>query len=110
MQIKDITPAFAVTGQIAPADMAEIAARGVTLVIANRPDGEEAGQPTFAEIEAAAQAHGIHAVHIPIVPGQQTTDDVAAEDAALAEATGPVLGYCKGGARAEAMWRATGRG
>ncbi len=110
MQIKDIAPDFAITPQITPDDMAQIAARGVTLIIANRPDGEEPDQPAFAEIAAAAAEHGIATVHIPVRPGQHTPDDVAREDAALSAATGPVLGYCKGGARAEAMWRATGRG
>lgn len=110
MTFKEITPDFAVSPQIVPDDMPEIAARGTKLIIVNRPDHEEPGQPTFAEIAAAARAHGIDAVHIPIKPGQQTATDIAAEEAALVGAGGPVLGYCKGGARAEAMWRATGRG
>ena len=111
MQIKDLTPDFAATGQITAADMPEIAARGVTLIVANRPDHEEPGQPTFAEIAEAARAHGIEAVHVPVTGvGAQSEADVAKENAALAGAKGPVLAYCKAGGRAEAMWRATGRG
>ena len=55
-----------VSGQIAPADVAEAAALGVTLIVNNRPDGEEPGQPSGAEIEAAAVAAGLEYRHIPV--------------------------------------------
>ena len=45
-----------VAGQIGPADVPAFKAEGVTMIINNRPDGEDAGQPTSAEIEAAARA------------------------------------------------------
>ena len=47
--------------QIAPADIAALAAAGFRSIICNRPDGEGADQPVFAEIEAAARAAGLEA-------------------------------------------------
>lgn len=44
MQIAKVSDNFSATGQIQPADMAEIAAQGFKTVINNRPDGE--GEPS----------------------------------------------------------------
>ncbi len=109
MNLKPIADDFSVSPQIAAEDMAAIKEAGFTTIICNRPDDEEDGQPSFDEIKAAATQAGLTAIHIPIVPGQATSEDVAAMDEALAQADGPVLGYCKGGPRAESLYRATGR-
>src|SRR4051794_15486039 len=48
-----------VTGQIAPHEVAALAQQGVTVIVNNRPDGEEAGQPFASDIEEAAAQAGI---------------------------------------------------
>ena len=68
-------------------------------MICNRPDHEDAGQPTFAEIKTAAEAAGIEAYHIPIVPGRATGDDVVAFGTAVTTAQGKVLAYCRSGGK-----------
>ncbi len=55
-------------------------------------------------IEAAAKAAGLKARYIPVVAGQISDEDVAAFGAALAELPGPVLAYCRSGARSTALW------
>ncbi|WP_269843281.1 beta-lactamase hydrolase domain-containing protein, partial [Brevirhabdus pacifica] len=47
-----------VAPQIRPEQLPELKAEGIRAIICNRPDGEEAGQPTFAEIEQAAREQG----------------------------------------------------
>ena len=47
---------ISVSPQITPDQVSGAAAQGVTLIVNNRPEEEEAGQPTGAEIEAAAAA------------------------------------------------------
>ena len=91
-----------VAGQIQPADLAGIAAAGVTLIVDNRPDGEEPGQPTAAEIEAAARAHGLGFRHIPVVGGFDS-GQVAAMAEALA-GDGKLLAYCRSGTRSTWLW------
>ena len=46
--MNDIAPEFRITisGQITPNDVKELAKDGVKSIVNNRPDGEEAGQPT----------------------------------------------------------------
>ena len=47
-----------VSGQVDPADLPAIKAAGVAMIVNNRPDGEEPGQPAAAAIETAARAAG----------------------------------------------------
>lgn len=101
---KTITPGFAVSAQIDAADIPAIAGRGFRSVICNRPDGEDAGQPAFAEIAAAARAAGIDARHVPIRGGVASAADLAAFDAALRDLPHPVLAYCRSGTRSANLW------
>lgn len=90
--------------QILPADIADAQAQGVTLVINNRPDGEEAGQPEGAEIEAAARAAGLDYLAIPVSGAGMSAPQVAAMAEALAAADGKVLAFCRSGTRSTLLW------
>lgn len=102
-QFRRVTDEISVSPQIAPSDLAEAAAQGFKLVINNRPDGEEPGQPTSAEMEAAAKAAGLEYVHIP-VRGAPTPDQVEANHRAFESAGGPVLAFCRSGTRSIVTW------
>lgn len=73
-------------------------------IINNRPDAEEAGQPSSSEIEAAARKLGLDYVHIPVVPGQIDDEQVARFANALSEKPGPKLAFCRSGQRAASLW------
>ncbi len=105
MNIVPITPDYSVAPQIAPEDVAEIAALGFRSIMCNRPDGEEPGQPTFATIDAAARAHDLVTAHVPVISGHIGPDDVAEFRAAMAELPRPTLAYCRSGARCQHLWR-----
>jgi sulfide:quinone oxidoreductase len=109
MDIRKITRALSVSPQIAPADMIELKMAGFRSVICNRPDGEGADQPTFAEIEKAAKTAGIEARYLPIVSGRVGDEDAGAFDAALQDLPGPVLAYCRTGTRSTTLVGAGGR-
>lgn len=109
MNIKPVAPGFAVSPQIHPSDIPAIKARGFGAIICNRPDHEDHGQPSFAEIAAAASAAGLDVRHIPFAPNAQTPGDVAAFARAIDELPGPVLGYCRSGGRAASIWSQSGR-
>lgn len=104
MDLRPITPAYAVSPQIDPDDMPAIAAAGYKSVMCNRPDGEEFGQPDFNEIARAAETAGIEARWVPIVSGRVSPEDLAAFNAALDEMPGPVLAYCRSGTRCTMLW------
>lgn len=104
MNLTRITPDYSVASQIAPADVAEIAALGFRSIMCNRPDAEDPGQPNFAEIDAAARARGLVTAHVPVVSGAIYEDDVEAFRAAMAELPSPVLAYCRSGTRCRNLW------
>lgn len=99
---RQLVPGVLVSGQIRPDDLAGAASLGVRRIVNNRPDHEEPGQPTSAEIEAAAHAAGLDYVH---APARGLPDDavVTAVGAALEDGA-PVLLFCKSGMRSAAAW------
>jgi uncharacterized protein (TIGR01244 family) len=103
MDIRRVTDAVAVSPQITPADVAQAAAQGFVLIVNNRPDDEEHGQPAGEEIAAAADAAGLLYVHIP-VRGGPTAAQVEQTRAAVDAANGPVLLFCRSGARSIVTW------
>ena len=94
---------FAVSGQIAPDDLAKIAEAGFKSVLCARPDNEEPGQPSFATISKAAQAAGLKAVHIP-VSGMVGEGQLIRMEKALKDMPAPIFGYCRSGARAGSLY------
>lgn len=98
-----VTDDLSVAPQISVADVAEAARQGFRTVIDNRPDGEEPGQPTEAEIAAAARAAGLAFVYLP-VRGGPTPDQVAQAAEIFASAEKPILAYCRSGTRSIVTW------
>jgi uncharacterized protein (TIGR01244 family) len=101
--IRTVTGSFSTAPQLTPGDMAEAAARGFALVINNRPDGEVPGQPTSAQMEAAARAAGLDYAYIPVVGGP-TPEQVERVRTTVSEADGPVLAFCRSGTRSIVTW------
>lgn len=95
---------ISVAGQITPADIAEAAAMGFTFVINNRPDDEQPGQPTAAEIEEAAKAAGLGYRAIPITHAGFSDNQVTAMQEALEATPGPILAFCRSGTRSTLVW------
>jgi uncharacterized protein (TIGR01244 family) len=90
--------------QISLADVAAANALGVGLIVNNRPEGEAPDQTPGPEIEVAARAAGIDYRAIPIRPGDFGKPQVQAMIAALDEAGGKVLAYCRTGTRSTLLW------
>jgi uncharacterized protein (TIGR01244 family) len=104
MDIRTITPDYAVSPQIDPADMAAIAAAGFRVVINNRPDTEIPATHHHPRMQAAAEAAGLAYVFNPVVGGALNEANIAAQGEAIAAATGPVLAYCASGNRSAVVW------
>jgi uncharacterized protein (TIGR01244 family) len=92
-----------VSGQIPLDAMSAIAAAGVTMIVNNRPDHEEPGQPLSAEMEVAAQSAGLDYRHIPVAGGMPEAAIQAMSDA-LQQSEGKVLAFCKSGTRSTWLW------
>ena len=88
-----------VSGQVAPHEVAGLAQQGVTVLVNNRPDYEEPGQPMAAEIEDAAAAAGIAYHFVPIVRGIGPADVESMQDALRQAGDGKLLAFCRSGTR-----------
>jgi len=97
--IRQLSDRVMVSGQVAPHEVAGLVEEGVTVLVNNRPDGEEAGQPLASEIEDAAAAAGISYRFVPIIRGIGPAD-VEEMQAALRDAgDGKLLAFCRSGTR-----------
>lgn len=101
---RTIDDQISVAPQIAPEEIPALAAAGFTYVINNRPEAEEPGQPTGEAIARAAAAAGLGYAAIPVTPGGFSIQQVEAMAAALKEANGPVLAFCRSGTRSCNLW------
>ena len=102
--LKRLTPFISVAAQLQPADMGTLAAAGFRSVINNRPDGEGEGQPSSAEMQAAAEASGLEYHFLPVVSGQIGDGDVSAFGDLINQVRGPVLAFCRTGTRSTSLW------
>ena len=88
-----------VSGQIAPHEVAGLAEQGITVLVNNRPDGEEPDQPLAGDIEAAAVEAGILYRFVPILRGIGPADVESMQQAIGEAGNGTLLAFCRSGTR-----------
>ncbi|MDZ4138729.1 MAG: TIGR01244 family sulfur transferase [Erythrobacter sp.] len=101
---RKLTENIMVSQQLALSDVAAAAGLGVALIINNRPDGEDPDAPQGDDIAAAAAAAGLNYAAIPIGHSGFSEPQIDALIAALEQAEGPILAYCRSGTRSTFLW------
>ncbi|GGE56788.1 TIGR01244 family sulfur transferase [Actibacterium pelagium] len=104
MEINALTADLSVSPQITAADVQPLKELGFRTIICNRPDGEEAHQPPYAEIAEAAKAAGLQFAYLPVEPGTLDPAIIQGFADALNTSPGPVLAYCRSGARSTTLF------
>jgi len=94
------------TGQITPDQVAMIAENGFKTIINNRPDGEEANQPTSAEIEAAAKSAGLAYKEVSFAGSELNQNHVETFADFFNQAEQPILMFCRTGNRSNGIYEA----
>ena len=97
--IRQLDDNILVSGQILPDEVAGLAEQGITMLVNNRPDFEEPGQPLAAEIEEAAAQAGIAYRFVPIIRGIGPADVEAMQQARSEAGEGKLLAFCRSGTR-----------
>lgn len=93
-----------VSPQISVADVAAAKAAGITVIINNRPDGEDP-DAAQGEIAAAARAAGIEYIAIPVTHAGFSRPQIDAMQVALSKGgDGKTLAYCRSGTRSTLLW------
>jgi len=102
-EFRQVTNKLMISPQINTENIDEAVTIGVTLIINNRPDGEEDDQPTNEELAAYAATKNIKWAFIPVNPGQMTMEGIESMSFALRDSE-KVLAYCRSGARSCTLW------
>lgn len=102
--IRQLDDKTLVSGQLSPDQIADLKGHGVTVLVNNRPDNEDPGQPLSAEIEQAAEAAGIEYRHVPIRYGIGPSDVEAMREAMHSAGGGKLLAFCRSGNRSALAW------
>lgn len=97
--IRQLDDRTLVSGQIAAHEVEALAEQGITILVNNRPDGEEPGQPLAADIEEAAARAGIAYRFVPIIRGIGPADVEEMQKAFREAAGGKMLAFCRSGTR-----------
>ena len=104
MDIRPLTPDYAVSPQIAVEDIPAIAEAGYKTIICNRPDAEVPPSHQAAAVGAAAEAAGLTYVVIPVTHQGLNMEMIDSQKAAMDASDGPVLAYCASGTRSSIVW------
>lgn len=104
MDIRPLTDTYAVSPQITPDDIADLAAQGFRCIICNRPDGEVPQDLSAAQIKAAVEAAGMRFVVNPVIGGALSMENVDTQRTAIDGADGKTLAYCASGNRSSIVW------
>ncbi|MEO0369080.1 MAG: TIGR01244 family sulfur transferase [Pseudomonadota bacterium] len=94
-----------VSGQITPDQMPEFKNQGITLIINNRPDGEQDDQPTADNVKQAANDLGIEYQYLPMANGHPMPANLVPEFRELiSQPDQKVLAHCRSGMRSSVIW------
>lgn len=104
MEIRSLTPDYAVSPQITAEDVPALKAAGFTRVVCNRPDEEVTPDLHSGVIRAAVEAAGMDWVSNPVSSSGMTPQNIADQREAVAGAKGPVFAYCRSGTRSAIAW------
>jgi uncharacterized protein (TIGR01244 family) len=104
MDLRPLDDTTSVAPQLDPADMAALAAQGVTTVICNRPDAEVPPSHRASAMQAAAEAAGLAFTFNPVAMPGLTMDAVEEQADAIEGAGGRAVAYCASGTRSAILW------
>ncbi|MEX0306065.1 MAG: TIGR01244 family sulfur transferase [Ruegeria sp.] len=104
MEIRPITPRYAVSPQISVEDVPAIAEAGFVKVICNRPNTEVPPDQQSDAIGQAVRDAGMEYEVLELTHQTMTPDNVALQRDLAESCGGPVLAYCASGTRCSVVW------
>ncbi|KIC42014.1 hypothetical protein RA27_00975 [Ruegeria sp. ANG-R] len=104
MEIRPITPRYAVSPQISVEDVPAIAEAGFVKVICNRPNTEVPPDQQSDAIGQAVRDAGMEYEVLELTHQTMTPENVALQRDLAESCGGPVLAYCASGTRCSVVW------
>jgi sulfide:quinone oxidoreductase len=105
MKITTLDQQVSVSDQVKPADLKQLAALGVQVLVCNRPDQEVAEQPCVATISKAAAPFDIETIHLPFT-AKQMNDTHCDQFLKLLQSKRKIHAYCRTANRSCNLWAA----
>jgi uncharacterized protein (TIGR01244 family) len=105
MNIAPLSPQISTAGQLSLEDVDQAVKAGVTILVSHRPDDEEPGQPSHADLARAAEAAGARFVAAPVtgLPSPEAVQATADVMASMGPHDRAVF-FCRSGMRSAAAW------
>lgn len=103
MDLRQLSPNLAVSGQIQPEDVTALAAAGFKVLVNNRPDEEIDPSIDHEAMSRAAALSGMSYHYLPFYPGQ-ITPRLITDFSEATSGRGPVIAYCRSGHRCTVLW------
>ncbi|SDW17173.1 TIGR01244 family protein [Ruegeria halocynthiae] len=104
MEIRPITPRYAVSPQILVEDVPTIAQAGFVKVICNRPNVEVPPDQQSDAIGQAVRDAGMEYEVLELTHQTMTPENIALQRDLAESCSGPVLAYCASGTRCSVVW------
>lgn len=108
-KFKPVTPELSVAPQLSLDDLHAAKAEGFRTILCNRPDHEEAGQPTIDALKAGAESLGLAFLALPF-SGPPSVEVIGQQGTLIEQSAKPVLAYCRSGTRSITAWALSQRG
>ena len=104
MNFIELNDQVSVSGQLTLADLEGLVSHKIELLVCNRPDAEDEGQPYYAEIAKAAESLGMETSLLAFSSYQIKNED-RDKLIELIQKNKKMHLYCRSGARSKRLWR-----
>ena len=101
--MKKVSDNYYVSSQINEEDLDSLKDQGFSLVVCNRPNGEEENQTDFELIQKRCVSIGLTFINLPMIPGD-LQPELILETKKILDTNKKTLAYCRTGTRCINLW------
>ena len=101
--MKKVSDNYYVSSQISEEDLVSFKNEGFSLIVCNRPNGEEENQTDFELIRKQCESIGLIFMNLPMVPGDLQSELIF-ETKKILDTNQKTLAYCRTGTRCINLW------
>jgi sulfide:quinone oxidoreductase len=101
--MKKVSDNYYVSSQISEKDLDSLKNEGFSLVVCNRPNGEEENQIDFELIQKRCESIGLTFINLPMIPGDLQSELIL-ETKKILDKNQKTLAYCRTGTRCINLW------
>ena len=101
--MKKVSDNFYVSSQIGEEDLVSFKNEGFSLIVCNRPNGEEENQTDFELIQKRCESIGLTFINLPMIPGDLQSELIF-ETKKILDTNQKTLAYCRTGTRCINLW------